>query len=102
AIAQPITTVHDWVDVEAGVHTCGIRAGGRLFCWGPNSHGQLGLGTLTPRFAPTRVGTATDWIDLGVGERHTCGVREQGSQLLCWGRNFDGQLGDGTTIDRFV
>jgi alpha-tubulin suppressor-like RCC1 family protein len=34
-----------------------------------------------------------------LGGHHACAARDDGA-LLCWGRNFTGQLGDGTTTDR--
>ncbi|UCD23096.1 MAG: hypothetical protein JSW51_08495, partial [Gemmatimonadota bacterium] len=36
---------------------------------------------------------------VAVGSGHTCGINADG-QLLCWGRNQDGQLGDGTYDSR--
>lgn len=36
----------DWAAVVAGEsHTCGLRAGGALYCWGRNSSGAVGNGT---------------------------------------------------------
>jgi len=37
------------------------------------------------------------WTQISAGSNHTCGVRTNGT-LWCWGRNFYGQLGDGTTV----
>jgi hypothetical protein len=36
----------DWLSVTAGsFHTCGLRAGGDLYCWGSNDYGEMGDGT---------------------------------------------------------
>ncbi len=78
--------------LAAGVsHSCRL-SGGRLQCWGSNSSAQLGLGTTSARWAPTRVGSADDWLEVAAGQSHTCGLREPGL-LYCWGSNAAGQLG---------
>jgi alpha-tubulin suppressor-like RCC1 family protein len=71
-----------------------------LWCWGLNSHGQLGDGTTESSPIPTRIGTATDWI-VTVGAEHTCGRRSNGT-AWCWGNGTFGRLGLGTTNDRIV
>ncbi|MBX3275056.1 MAG: hypothetical protein KF729_32625 [Sandaracinaceae bacterium] len=38
---------------------------------------------------------------ISAGEDHTCAVRPTG-ELFCWGRNLDGELGDGTSRNRRV
>lgn len=40
-----------------------------------------------------------DAVSLSSGRQHACAVRTDGT-VRCWGRNYDGQLGDGTTKDR--
>ena len=71
-----------------------------LWCWGNNLYGQLGDGTNTTRPAPVRIATAAAaWKAVQAGEHHTCGIRVDGT-VWCWGNNFGGQLGDGTTADR--
>ena len=42
---------------------------------------------------------ATDWATVVVGANHTCAIKTKGA-LWCWGNNYNGQLGDGTLIDR--
>ncbi len=104
-----VGAANDWSAVSAGGYgggfvdaetaepgqTCGIRAGGELYCWGLNGMGQLGDGTMTTRFTPTRVGAAGDWSQVSTGAFHTCGVRSGGA-LYCWGDNTHGQLGTGS------
>lgn len=87
----------DWVAVDAGVaHACGLRASGRLYCWGADRYGQLGDGAPSEdRDAPVEVlGGSTHWRAVGVGGFHTCGIRASG-RLLCWGADDLGQVGDG-------
>lgn len=90
----------DWTDVDVGPHSCGVR-GGQLFCWGGNFDGQLGTGDRSPRSAPERVGADTGWVEVAVGERHSCG-RGNDTSVRCWGRNANGQVGDGSFVDRLI
>ena len=89
-----------WTSVSAGAyHACGRANNGRLFCWGANNYGQLGIGTAggPARTSPRPVrGGFTDWTSVDVGERQTCGRRANG-RIYCWGNNDFGELGDGTT-----
>lgn len=80
--------------------TCAVTTAGALKCWGGNGAGQLGTGDSTDRLTPADVvglGSRVDSVSAGVG--HACAVRTSGA-LLCWGANFDGQIGDGTTAAR--
>ncbi len=86
------------------MHACAISDGGRVLCWGDDTDGALGYGeTADYRTGPVYVSGLTDATTLacGQGGSHTCAVRETG-QVVCWGRNLNGQLGDGTTTRRTV
>jgi alpha-tubulin suppressor-like RCC1 family protein len=83
-----------------GGHTCGVTPADVVYCWGYNVHGQLGDGTTTERqTSPVAVVGGLTFPSLSVGDFHTCGLTRAGA-AYCWGYNLDGQLGDGTTIDR--
>lgn len=81
-------------------YSCGITSG-VVYCWGANGDGQLGDGTTTRRLIATRVVDGTDGFtnenvtSVFTGHSHTCAVKA--GSMWCWGRNGNGQLGDGTT-----
>ncbi|HZH04740.1 MAG TPA: hypothetical protein VEY30_13220, partial [Myxococcaceae bacterium] len=80
--------------------SCAIGGAGQAFCWGRNSEGQLGDGTRLHRPRPVAVqGLAEATKAVAVGTGFSCAIGGV-HQALCWGRNADGQLGDGTTDDR--
>ena len=87
----------DWTSVRPGTnHTCGRRAGGRAFCWGSDSAGQLGTSAVTtpePRPVEVADGTFVGWGVPDGGDVHSCAIR--GGHLYCWGSDYTGQLGDG-------
>ena len=85
-----------------GAHSCGIAVGGSAYCWGSNSDGQLGTGSLMSAATPALVSGGGTYTVIATGDAHTCAVQSTSHHAQCWGRNRDGQLGDGTTINRSV
>ncbi|MDR2560533.1 MAG: Ig-like domain-containing protein [Holophagales bacterium] len=97
-----VGTAKEWKSVSAGAHTLAIKTDNSLWAWGQNYFGQLGIGTSGEGAfsnTPVQVGRAKDWIAVSAGDRYTIALKTDGS-LWAWGRNRDGQLGDGTTTDR--
>jgi hypothetical protein len=100
---------------DAGAyHACAIGTGfdsgeQALWCWGSASHGQLGptaavqacpggacspiAGTVPIGFQPSQV------RQVALGGYFSCALMDSG-ELLCWGDNRSGQLGDGGTTSR--
>ena len=72
---------------------------GRLFSWGKNLEGQLGLNNTAYRSSPTQVGAGTDWKNVSSEEYQTVGIKSNGT-LWTWGINADGQLGINNTVNR--
>jgi alpha-tubulin suppressor-like RCC1 family protein len=73
---------------------CAELADRSIACWGDNSQGQLGDGTLTSRSAaasPLGLGAVESY---SAGTGHACAV--EAGVVYCWGRNDVGQLGIGS------
>ena len=66
----------------------------RLYSWGYNVSGQLGLGDNVGRSSPVQVGGLTVWLESTSGYGHTLAIKSDGS-LWAWGKNYNGQLGLG-------
>jgi alpha-tubulin suppressor-like RCC1 family protein len=92
--------------VDAGGDmTCALLTGGQVRCWGTNSYGGLGDGTVFDRPLPRPVlaasgpGRLTGVTQISTDGYTTC-ARLGNGQARCWGYNTDGQVGDGTTTTR--
>jgi alpha-tubulin suppressor-like RCC1 family protein len=84
---------------------CALGSTGAAYCWGVNTQGQLGNGTLTTpqetATAATTAGTALAGVTLtqvsaSAAGDHTCALGSTGA-AYCWGQDASGQLGNGTT-----
>jgi alpha-tubulin suppressor-like RCC1 family protein len=93
----------DWLDVDAGQHhTCGVREDLSLWCWGQNTGSTtdegypLGVPGVDQLDEPTLV-EGSGWTVVRTNTFHSCAL-EGSSDLYCWGRNAEGQLGLGDTV----
>ncbi len=91
--------------VSAGnYHTVAATSDGKLYAWGDNYHGQLGIGVTAAQTTPIAVTMSgalagKSITAVAAGESHTVALASDG-QAYAWGYNFFGQLGDGSATMR--
>ena len=91
--SQPVSIVSGFS------HTCTLLSGGDAMCWGGNGAGQLGTISLVNSSSPSPVRitpSGSSIAQIVAGGNSTCALMDDGS-VRCWGSNWQGILGDGTT-----
>ena len=79
-------------------HTVAINSDGELYVWGDNSEGQLGDGTYDNKNNPILISIQDiKWSSAYSGAHYTIAVTSEG-YLYSWGKNSEGQLGNGTNV----
>lgn len=99
-----ITPLNNVISVAAAqFHTCALKVGGTVHCWGTDYRGAVGIGVpwtgLHPFADSTAVGVANAQA-LGAGgvlDDTNCTLYASGS-IQCWGFGDYGQLGNGTYV----
>ena len=89
-------------------HSCAILDNASVKCWGENAQGQLGIdntnlmgdetGDMGDNLPSIDLGTGRTATAIAAGYFHSCAALDNGA-VKCWGDNFYGQLGIGTTDD---
>ena len=94
-------------------HTCAVLSDATIKCWGYNRKGELGqgntdaigdeVGEMGDNLAPVDLGTDGSGNNLtakslACGYQYTCAVLNDDT-LKCWGRNYEGQIGEKTTFE---
>jgi alpha-tubulin suppressor-like RCC1 family protein len=96
----PVIGIADGVEVAAGaLFTCVRRASGGVSCWGPNVYGEVGNGGMGSEPTPSNViGLDAPAAQIVAGDFHACALLSNG-RALCWGKDRNGDLGDGLDQD---
>ncbi|MFE7600954.1 RCC1 domain-containing protein [Streptomyces sp. NPDC057494] len=102
AFPAPVAGLTQVSDIAAGLDFALALRGGRVLAWGADAHGQLGDGLpdpATPVTRPVAVQSLGGVKEIGAGCDFGVALREDGT-VWTWGRNHEGQLGNGTTTNR--
>jgi alpha-tubulin suppressor-like RCC1 family protein len=103
-IPTEISSGQTWSQISAGENYSLARTiddgteqnGAKMYGWGLNSNGQLGLGDTTQRTSPVQIGTLRI-NDIYAGSTHALAITVIGFQLYAWGNNANGRTGLATT-----
>jgi alpha-tubulin suppressor-like RCC1 family protein len=92
--------LQDVVQVASGrFHACALLDDGTVRCWGTGTEGQLGDGEATSSSRAVPVGQLDGVARIAAGyASHSCALTTDGD-VLCWGANDVGQIGDGTVVN---
>jgi alpha-tubulin suppressor-like RCC1 family protein len=88
--------------VTANNYTAAVLNDGIVKMWGYNVYGQLGDGTTTNRGVPTAVSGLNNMKQLVCGNNYSVAALLNDGTIMTWGYNAYGQLGDGTTANKYV
>ncbi|MBK8173693.1 MAG: hypothetical protein IPK60_25605 [Sandaracinaceae bacterium] len=80
-------------------HTCHLRSGGEVACWGRNVSSDVGGSASDHQNAPRVVTSLASVQTMAAGGGFSCAVLSSGS-VACWGINSYHELGDGSTTTR--
>jgi len=92
-------------------HACAVTAMGEIWCWGSNSHDQLGHSSADDDSCGNMTGSCNDRaqrvqhlpvddpaVEVAAGHHISCARTRRGA-VLCWGDNHYGGLGTGRQLE---
>ena len=104
AVSLPLATTITAI-TGGGNHSLALTSTGQVLAWGFNDSGQIGNGTTTTSgcwciATPVQANlpSTTTATAVAGGGGHSLALTSTG-QVLAWGYNYSGQLGNGTTLN---
>lgn len=102
----PVSGLADAVAISSGGSAvCAVLSSATVSCWGSDDAGQIGMPIVDSPVAtagqtfytsPMPVAGLPPVSGIAAGPSSTCAVTKTGG-VYCWGDNYDGELGNGTT-----
>ncbi|MCA9576834.1 MAG: hypothetical protein H6726_08860 [Sandaracinaceae bacterium] len=96
--SSPLPVAGLTTDVAAvsclGSTVCALRSQGDVWCWGAGAFDQLGRTGVSASGTAMAVPGVTGAMRVEAGGDHVCAVVGPARQVVCWGSNTVGQLGD--------
>jgi len=77
----------------------GLTSEGKLYSWGSNNYGQLGIGNFINKNTPTQIGLEQDWKTFEVGNANVIAIKNNGT-LWTWGSGES--IGHGSLTNKSV
>jgi alpha-tubulin suppressor-like RCC1 family protein len=106
-VPVPVAGNPEFRVIAAGGWTaCGATVTGELLCWGNGEDGELGNGQFGSSAAtPVAIAGDLQFFDVAIGANEAgqatvCALTSAG--IYCWGKNSDGEIGDGTRARKNV
>jgi alpha-tubulin suppressor-like RCC1 family protein len=95
-----VTALKNIVAISSGAwQSIALKSDGTVWAWGHNAEGELGDGTTTDRWVPTKAVGLSRITAIAEAGYHALALRSDGT-VWAWGWNNRGQVGDGTQTQR--
>jgi len=85
--------------ISAGAYMSYEIRNGKIYDWGYNASGQLGIGNTIQQNSPIQMGNDSNWLSISADWSFALAIKSDGT-LWGWGDNSHGQLGIGNTIQQ--
>jgi alpha-tubulin suppressor-like RCC1 family protein len=92
------------IDADGGrAFSIAADSSGNVWSWGMSTFGELGTGVAngTRKTTPVKINSLSGITAVSTGSNHAMALKSDGT-VWTWGFNREGELGDGTIIDRAV
>lgn len=97
-IPAEVGDVGPWDTLSTGIyHICGLRQDSTIWCWGNDTYGNLGNGSVEgDKSLPYQISDAGPWKSIIKSSGYTVCAIKSDDTGYCWGRDSKGEAGNGS------